>query len=125
MAWSDGRGGSGNDIYAQRVGGDGTVTGVRGGTPRPAVSALSNSPNPFRWRTTIEFYVESMADVTLEVFDVTGRVVFERKWEQMEGWRSVEFQARDTYGKYLPSGVYLYRLSIPGGTQTRKMVIAR
>jgi hypothetical protein len=95
----------------------------------PAVTALTvvpNSPNPFGVGTEIRFGLPVASEVTLEVYDIAGRRVFAKRTESLPaGWRSLQFDGRDVRGKLLPSGVYFYRLSAGGVTQTRKMVLLR
>jgi hypothetical protein len=80
-----------------------------------------NYPNPFNAATVIPYSLSEDAQVTLEIFDVLGRVVA----------RPVdEFQAAGDYriswdGADAPSGMYFYRLTIAGHTQTRKMVLLK
>lgn len=101
-------------------------TGGGGTPPITALTVLQNSPNPFS--TTAEFALglPRDAEVTMEIFDVAGRVVASRSMGAMEkGWGKVTLEARDNAGQQLPSGVYFYRVKAAGETLTRKMVIAR
>jgi hypothetical protein len=86
----------------------------------------ANAPNPFGGLTELRIGLPEDADVTLEVYDVLGRRVYERTWPRMErGWTSVGFAGRDAEGRLLPSGVYFYRVSAGGEVRSRKMVIRR
>jgi len=102
------------------------VTGVR---PTPALTTLQvrpNHPNPFSGATELSIGLPQDSDVRLEVFDVVGRRVYAENLQRMSaGWRSVVFQGRDQTGKQLASGVYFYRVTAEGMTQTRKLVISR
>lgn len=106
---------------------DGAATGVD--NRPPAISALQllpNSPNPFTMSTEIRFGLPAAASVTIDVFDVAGRRVSTlRAGERGEGWQSVRFDGRDTTGRALPSGLYLYRVSAGPHVRTGKLVIAR
>src|SRR5690625_6197396 len=47
---------------------------------------LHNRPNPFRDRTTIQFFLEDVdQDATLSVFDMTGKEVHRRKFLSHKG----------------------------------------
>jgi hypothetical protein len=104
----------------------GATTGV-GHTPSlTALTVLENMPNPFTATTTLRVGLPKAGDVEIDVFDVAGRRVGgERTPALAAGWREIAFDARDTAGRALPSGVYFYRVKAAGETITRKMVIAR
>ncbi|MCK5618397.1 MAG: T9SS type A sorting domain-containing protein, partial [Candidatus Krumholzibacteria bacterium] len=106
---------------------DPVATAIGDKAPRiTSLTVLPNSPNPFSTGTTWRVGVPSRSDVTIEVYDVAGRRVFTRRLPQARvGWREVYFDGRDSTGKLLPSGVYLYRVTAAGVTRTQKMVIAR
>ena len=44
---------------------------------------------------------------------------------ESEGHSEVAWDGRDNDGRSLPSGVYLYRLAIPGRELTRKMLLLK
>ncbi len=69
----------------------------------------SNYPNPFREITRLKFDLPSVANVSVEVFDVLGkRVIFQSPKNLSPGWsREIEIN-----GVNLSSGAYLYRLLI-------------
>ncbi|HMB90640.1 MAG TPA: lamin tail domain-containing protein, partial [Rhodothermales bacterium] len=81
----------------------------------------ANYPNPFNPATTIEFALPEAATVRLTVYDVTGREVARLvEGSVSAGQHRVLFDARS-----LPSGVYFYRLTAPGFTQTQRMVLMK
>jgi len=106
---------------------DGAATGVDNRPPAlSALQLLPNSPNPFTASTEIRFGLAAAANVTIDVFDVAGRRVSTlRAGSRGEGWQSVRFDGRDTSGRALPSGLYLYRVSAGPHVRTGKLVIAR
>ncbi len=78
---------------------------------------LQNYPNPFNPSTTICFTLPRHSHVTLKVYDVLGREVTTLvDGELNAGEHSIVFDAR-----YLPSGVYFYRLMTPTFIQTKSM----
>jgi len=80
-----------------------------------------NYPNPFNPLTTIEFAVEKAAHVKLDVINVMGQTVATVVNEQMNtGIYSVTFDA-----KYLPSGIYFYRISAGDFTAIKKMTLMK
>jgi hypothetical protein len=61
----------------------------------------------------------------VEVYDVRGHRVSDRSLSLSQGWQDVRFDGRDAKGNILPSGVYFYRVTSGGVSQTQKFVIAR
>jgi endo-1,4-beta-xylanase len=91
--------------------------------PEVELSTLSvvNHPNPFFETTRIRYALSKPTDVTLKVFDVTGRLVATLVSSlQVAGEHEVLFDASG-----LASGVYLYRLSAGQQVQTGQMVRMR
>jgi hypothetical protein len=83
--------------------------------------ALSSYPNPFNPSTTISFALERETDITLSIFDLTGRRVrtlTEGKWNA--GTHDVHLD-----GAALPSGLYFARLRAGGLTKTQKLVLLK
>ena len=85
-----------------------------------------NVPNPVRSSTSITFVVPREERVLLRVYDVSGRliqVLFEGNAEA----RSYElmWDGRDARGEAVASGVYFYRITAPGFTASRKMIMLK
>lgn len=90
----------------------------------PGVVTLhQNYPNPFNPATTIRFELPADQQVTLQVFDVTGRLVstlVRNQW-MSAGSHHVSFDA----GR-LASGMYLYRMQLGNGqVLSRKMTLVK
>lgn len=78
---------------------------------------LGNYPNPFNPSTTIKFALPSRTQVTLEVFDILGRLVSSQNLGVRDaGDQTVQFNAFN-----LASGVYTYRLR----TAASQMAVGR
>jgi hypothetical protein len=88
----------------------------------PAVFSLSqNYPNPFNPSTRISFTVPKEAAVTLEVYDMLGRLVSTLVNEvKRPGEYTVDYNAAQ-----LSSGVYFYRLSAGGQMYAHKMMLLK
>ncbi len=87
----------------------------------PSSFSLSNYPNPFNATTTISFELPHASRVLLNVFDLTGRSVVTLSDEMMSGGvHHVNFDAAT-----FPSGIYIYRLTSGGVTQSRKLVFLK
>ena len=86
-----------------------------------AFSLGQNYPNPFNPSTTIDYVIPRTTFVTLDLFDILGRVVRTLvSGEQGFGPHSVRFD-----GTGLSSGVYFYRLKANGVAQTKKLMVLR
>ena len=100
-----------------------TVTSVAS-APAAVPTAFSleqNYPNPFNPTTRIEYTLPETSQVTLNVFDVRGRVVQVLvNQRQSAGRYRVVFDSRG-----LPAGVYFYRLRAGDFVHTRKMALVR
>ena len=83
-----------------------------------------NIPNPFNPKTLIRFELPRAGEVTIEVFDVDGRTLRVLLSGSLPaGYHEVSWDGRDTSGRGLPTGVYLYRLRANGYSETRKMLL--
>lgn len=87
-----------------------------------------NRPNPFNPSTVIGFGVPGpeRADVTLRVFDVSGRLVstlVSRAYDP--GYHEIRWDGRSDHGAALSSGVYLLRAEIGRTTFSRKLALIR
>lgn len=82
-------------------------------------------PNP-GIRPTIRFDLKRSGRVTLRVYDVVGRhvaTVVDR--DLAAGPHEAQWSARDSEGRRVRSGVYVYELSMGGERLTRRLVITR
>src|SRR5690606_17191467 len=92
------------------------------GLDSPYTFALDqNYPNPFNPSTQIRFSVPEQGQVSLQVFDMTGRMVAELLNESMPaGVHTVQFDAQS-----VASGMYVYRLNAQGLSLTNKMTLIK
>ncbi len=105
-----------------------SVTTDSGDPGVPKAFALGqNVPNPFNPSTTIYFDVPGGGgNVSIRVFDVSGRLVRALvDGRQPAGSKSVTWSGTNDRGQRVSSGIYFYRMTAPGFTQTRKMVLLR
>ena len=87
---------------------------------------MQNYANPFNPVTTISFQLPVDSRVSLRVFDLLGREVKTLVEEHAEaGIRTAAWDGTNSSGNKVGSGVYLYRLTTPSFTSTRKMVLLK
>jgi hypothetical protein len=94
----------------------------------PMAFALdANYPNPFNPETEIRFTLHAPATVSLSIFNVLGQEVARLIDEEALAAGPYQFRwlARDQRGANLTSGVYLYRLTADGYSESRKMLLLR
>ncbi|MFC2119584.1 T9SS type A sorting domain-containing protein [Bacteroidota bacterium] len=84
--------------------------------------ALSqNYPNPFNSSTTIIYSLPSEGNVTLTVFDVSGREIETLvNKRQAAGSYKIDFDV-----PHLSTGIYYYRLSAGGLSQAKKLILLK
>ena len=86
-----------------------------------AYSLKQNYPNPFNPRTAIRFQVKGSSNVSLKIFDITGKEVATLVNERLNaGTYSIDWNASN-----FPSGVYFYRIQAEGFNETKKMMLVR
>jgi hypothetical protein len=103
--------------------GDTLLTGVEVLTNEvPSSYSLSqNYPNPFNPTTKIKFDVARLSNVNIIIYDLIGREVQTLVNERLQtGTYETTFD-----GSQLTSGVYFYKLTTDGFTETKRMVIIK
>lgn len=84
-------------------------------------SLHQNFPNPFNPRTVISFQAVGNSDVVLKVYDVMGREVQTLVNERLNpGTYEVNFE-----GTGLTSGVYFYKMTAGGFSETKRMILMK
>jgi|GEM_PF-4761692 len=88
---------------------------------------IGNYPNPFNPSTTIAYRLNKQSQVTLQVFDITGRSIATLlKGETLSaGTHSINWNAIQSPGVQAGSGVYIYRLTVDGVSHTKRMMLVR
>jgi len=90
-----------------------------------------NYPNPFNPITRIQYQVSSNSQVNLRVYDMLGNEVAALVDEyKPAGSYDVEFSAKGGSAsggdaKNLASGIYIYKLTVSGFAETKKMILLR
>lgn len=80
-----------------------------------------NFPNPFNGTSTAEFWISERAPTSVRVYNLTGQEVLRLIDDELSaGFHSVSFSSSE-----LASGIYFYRITAQGYTQTKKIVVIR
>jgi hypothetical protein len=95
--------------------------------PHVAAGSLrQNHPNPFNPSTMIRFILAEPGEVRLDIYDAAGRRVrtlTDGHWPV--GHHEIRWDGRDSDGRAVASGMYLYQLEAGGAAVSRKMVLVR
>ena len=93
----------------------------------PGAFALEQAcPNPFNPNTTIRFALEDRAFATLKVYNATGQLVATLANETLDaGTYQVSWDGRDTGGRKVSAGMYLYTLTAGAFSDTKKVVLLK
>jgi len=80
-----------------------------------------NYPNPFNPTTNLEYRISKFEFVTLKIYDVLGNEVEILVNEnQKAGSYKINFN-----GSKFPSGIYIYKLTVNGISQNKKMILLK
>ena len=85
------------------------------------VMLAQNYPNPSHHSTVIAYELPSATHVTLQVFDLSGRLVK----TLVDGFQEAGQQSRYFDASGLPGGVYYYRLQAGAMSETKKLVVMK
>lgn len=100
------------------------ATGIRetvlSGIPNE-YNLLQNHPNPFNPTTNINYSVAEASDVSLKVYDASGKEVA----VLVDGYKSAGNYSINFSAEALSSGVYYYRIITNGFSQTHKMILMK
>jgi len=95
---------------------------IEGSNLVPSATALKqNYPNPFNPVTVINYQLRVAGSVKLVVYDLLGReAAVLVNAERPAGTYSISWNA-----VHMPSGVYFYRMTTGGFTQTKQMLLVK
>jgi len=91
------------------------------------VCLRQNVPNPFNPQTTIRFQLPYDMQVSLKIYDLSGRLI--RNLVHFENMNGGDHQAvwngKDNYGRDVSAAVYFYRLDSGEMSVTKRMVMVK
>ena len=103
---------------------DGSAVGIDGVIAPDNFALRQNHPNPFNPVTTISYDISEVSHVVLEVYNVMGqRVNTLVNGTVNVGYHQAQWDGRDDSARQLPSGVYLYHLTVNGITVDMKKMM--
>jgi hypothetical protein len=86
----------------------------------------NNFPNPFNPTTTISFDIVSDTNVRIDVYNIKGQLVKTLIDAPHDvGPHRVNWDGKDTTGRDVASGVYLYQMSTDTHTDVKKMILMK
>ena len=86
----------------------------------------SNYPNPFSGKTTIEYTLSEAGRVTIDVYDLSGKVVKRLVNDDiLPGSYSITWDATNENGTLVNDGFYFFKVSQGNQSVTEKMVLLR
>ncbi|MBN2355599.1 carboxypeptidase regulatory-like domain-containing protein, partial [candidate division KSB1 bacterium] len=91
-----------------------------------SLTLLGNYPNPFNPETTIEFSLPKPMYTEIRIFNTRGQEVIRLQQGVLPtGNHHIKWDGRDTAGRPLGSGLYIYRLETETETKTSKLLLLR
>jgi len=80
-------------------------------------------PNPFSDLITLQYSINTSANVSVEITDIVGKQIFTTNLgKQTEGNHVWEWKSNDASGNKVPSGVYFYKIKANGFSFEGKMI---
>ena len=103
------------------------ISGALGEAVPARTALLGSAPNPFNPQTTISFELAEQGAVTLQVFDLSGRLVktFLNNEVCPQGRNEATWNGRDDTGRMVASGTYFYRLKAGNYSDTKSLVLIK
>lgn len=113
-------------LYQAEEGGQALMSAKKADGEKLAYVLFQNMPNPFTKETTIRYALPASRDVSLKVYDITGRLVKTLVSEnKAPGVYSVTWDGKDNTNLKLASGVYFIRFETRDYNQTKKAVLIK
>jgi hypothetical protein len=96
------------------------------GEAEPSGMLLGNYPNPSNPSTTIRYVLSTEGPVSLKIYNTLGEVVQTLvDGHQTAGSHEVVWDGRDATGSAVARGMYIYRLTAGGTSETGRMLLTK
>lgn len=99
--------------------------GAPSAVPAQGMQLHGNFPNPFNPSTEIRFTTSIAGMVDLTVYDLAGRIVWQKRNDFPAGLCSITWNGKDSSGIKVSSGNYFYRISSADGSQSDLMTLVK
>ena len=101
-------------------------TTLKASSSKASVSSLTIYPVPVQNSTTVSFTLAEPKEVSIKIFDMTGRPVKTIAAGQMQsGDHQFIWNAKDEKGNGLNTGIYFLRIETEDYSETRKIIMVR
>ena len=85
-----------------------------------------NYPNPFNPSTVIQYDVPELSQISLTLYDLSGREVNQLvKETQQPGLKTVVWDGKDFMGNRMGAGIYIYQLKSGNYVESKKMIFVK
>ena len=86
-----------------------------------AIKLGQNEPNPFSEFTNIPFSISDRGEVTLQIFNGSGKLIYKKVASLNRGEHRFKIRDEDVSGE----GILYYKINFKGESQTKKMVMIK
>ncbi|HED38550.1 MAG TPA: T9SS type A sorting domain-containing protein [Ignavibacteria bacterium] len=87
---------------------------------------FQNFPNPGNPNTIIKYIINKKSNVTLKVYDILGREIVTLLNQTVgKGTHFISWNGKNSLGKYVSSGIYIYNIVSDNFTDSKKMIILK
>jgi hypothetical protein len=80
-------------------------------------------PNPFVSKATIRAEIKNGEQARLGIYNVAGQLI--KSFDLIQGSHELDWDGKDASGMQCASGVYIYRLTSPTASESRKMILMK
>ncbi len=87
----------------------------------PSLTLVQNVPNPWNNTTELKFFTDKDDQLSINVFDVTGKRLISQQDFYSAGWHSITFDAI----QFPARGIYYIELSNKETTLRNKMILVK
>ena len=100
--------------------------GVKSGQITPALFNVEAYPSPFNPLTTISFELLERSDVDVNIFDLSGRLVWSTSLKAPDpGRHELKWNGQDTWGGGMASGLYIVQIDAGRVSESTKVVMLK
>jgi len=85
------------------------------------LAVYQNSPNPFNDETTIRFSIPNSDVVSLDIYSMEGKLVYNTAREFDKGLNTIKISSSQLQG----AGVFYYTVKVAGNSITKKMIVIK